>query len=126
MANKNTSTPAPAPAAAAEATKTVAGYAVQLTGFIPVPKDDLRAQTRLTSLMADVDEQVRPFSDIFELIQDRDFRVQPINRRYTEAQANAMLKAAHGGDDDKKDDAKPDKGAPEKTPEFDADEQVEE
>jgi hypothetical protein len=111
-----------AAATAVEPTKTVAGYAIQLTGFIPIPKDDLRAQAKLTATMADVDEQVVPFSAIFDLIQDRDFRVQPINRRYTEAQAAAMLKASYGSEDDGGAAAAE---APKKTPEFDADSDAE-
>ena len=89
-----------APASQAEATKTLSGYAVQLVGFIPTPKGNLRAQAELTAVMADIEEGKKPFSAIFDLIQDRDFRVQPINRRYPEAKANAMLARASGGQAD--------------------------
>ena len=77
-------------------TKTVSGYGIQLNGFIPIPKGNLRLQAQLTSLMADVEEGERPFSDLFDLIQDRDMRVQAVNRRFPADEAEKMIAIAEG------------------------------
>lgn len=79
-------------------TKTVSGYAVAIHGMIVIPKGNMRAQAKLTTLMADVEEGKRPFSDLLDKVQDRTIRVQPVNRRFTEEEAEAMMAIAEGRD----------------------------
>lgn len=77
------------------ATTTLAGYAVQLTGFIPVSKKDLRKQADIPLLLLDVQEGRRPASDIIPLLRQLDIRQQYVNKRFTPEEIKLMDEADH-------------------------------
>lgn len=69
---------------------TLSGFAIMVTGFIPIPKNDLRKQAEIPLLLLDVQEGKRPAADIIPLLKDMEIRQQHINKRFTPEQVAAM------------------------------------
>ena len=71
-----------APAAAPAMTQ-VQGFAVQIIGFIPIPKNDLRRQSEIPLLLLDINEGRKPLSDLTPLLRSVEFRQQHVGKRVT-------------------------------------------
>ncbi len=92
---------APEPAAA---TTTLSGFAVQVTGFIPIPKDDLRKQAEIPLLLLDIQEGKKTLADLMPHLRDLEFKQGHVNKRFEVSKAYEML----GNGDADPDDADPD------------------
>lgn len=84
MAPRST-TPPPAPiAAVTPAPQTQQqGYAVQILGFIPIPKGDLRKQIEIPQLLLDISEGRKTLSDLVPHLKAVEFRQHFTGRRFT-------------------------------------------
>lgn len=79
-----TNTPAAAvTAVTAPAMTQVQGFAVQIIGFIPIPKNDLRRQSEIPLLLLDINEGRKPLSDLTPLLRSVEFRQQHVGKRVT-------------------------------------------
>jgi hypothetical protein len=77
-------TPAAAIAAVtAPAMTQVQGFAVQIIGFIPIPKNDLRRQSEIPLLLLDINEGRKPLSALTPLLRSVEFRQQHVGKRVT-------------------------------------------
>jgi hypothetical protein len=61
-----------------------------LTGFIPIPKNDLRKQADVPLLLLDVQEGRKSPAEIIPFLKDLEIRQQHINKRFTPEQVAAM------------------------------------
>ena len=76
-------------------TTTIAqGYAVQMLGFIPIHKGDLRKQSEIPLLLLDIQEGRKTIADLIPHIKDVEFRQQHVGRRVTAEQMEAWNKPA--------------------------------
>jgi len=76
--------PAAAIAAAATPAMTqVQGFAVQIIGFIPIPKNDLRRQSEIPLLLLDINEGRKPLAALTPLLRGVEFRQQHVGKRVT-------------------------------------------
>lgn len=90
MATTPKQTPPPPPVqVATEAARTVGGFAVRLFAFIPIPKNNIRTQTEMGTLVMDVQDGTRPFSDLMPFLKEMEYNVNFINKRFTEAEIAA-------------------------------------
>jgi hypothetical protein len=80
--------------AAAEPMTTVNGFAVQVMGFIPVPKSNLSEQIRISTLLLDVQEGRKSPAELIPLLREPDFRANNLNRRFPVADVNKWTAAA--------------------------------
>lgn len=83
-----TPAPAPAPPVAIPMT-TVDGYAIQIMGFVPIPKGDLRKQIEIPQLMLDITEGRKTVADIIPHMKGMETRQQYLRRRFEVAEVKA-------------------------------------
>lgn len=90
MANapKKTNQPATPPSggltpASSPAMTTVAGFAVQIIGFIPIPRDDLKKQVEISTLMLDIQDGRKTFEALAPHLKNVEYRAVHLNRRFT-------------------------------------------
>lgn len=75
------------------ATKQVQGYTVQILGFIPIPKDDLRKQSEIPMLILDVQEGRKTFADLEPHLKAVEFRCNHTGRRVEQSELDAWAKS---------------------------------
>ncbi len=74
--------------AAAPAMTMVHGYAVQIMGFIPIPRSDLRKQAEVPLLILDIQEGRKPLSELVPMLRGLDLRQNYLGRRVTVEEMN--------------------------------------
>jgi hypothetical protein len=77
------------PVAAAVAMTTAHGYAIQIMGFVPIPRDDLRKQAEIPLLILDIQEGRKPLSELVPHLKGLEFRHNYLGRRITVDEAAA-------------------------------------
>lgn len=98
MANapKRTNTPANPPSgiapAVAPSMTMVHGFAVQIMGFIPIPRDDLKKQVEISTLMLDVQEGRKTAADLTPHMRGVEYRAVHLGRRVSAEDAAAWRK----------------------------------
>lgn len=78
--------------AAAIAHTMVHGFAIQIMGFIPIPKNDLKKQVEISTLMLDIQEGKKSFADLATHMKQTEYRAQHVGKRVQEADAAAWFK----------------------------------
>lgn len=73
-----------ATAVAAPVSKTVQGFAVGFTAFIPVDPKDLRKQAEIPMLLLDIQEGKKDISALIPFLRQQEFRQQHVRKRVTE------------------------------------------
>jgi hypothetical protein len=76
----------------------VSGFGVQINGFIPIPKDDLKRQIEVPQLLLDIQEGRKTLADLTPHLVAVDFRMQHVGRRVTVDEANAWRNPAKPAD----------------------------
>lgn len=76
-----------APTPAAVPMTTMHGQAVQIIGFIPIPRDNLRRQVEVSKTLLAYQEGEAKLADVVALMVDVDFKVQAVGRRVTQEDA---------------------------------------
>lgn len=83
---------APAPTAvASNVTKTVSGFAIGLTAFIPVDPKDLRKQAEIPLLLLDIQEGKKTIADLAPYLRQTEFRQQHTRKRVSEAEYDDLF-----------------------------------
>lgn len=72
-------------------TTTLSGYAIQIMGFIPIPKGDLEKQAEIPLLLLAIQKGEKTVADLAEHLQGLEFRQQYSNKRFPVEEAARML-----------------------------------
>lgn len=95
MAPRNATAPALVPptptAVAVAASKTVSGFAIGLTAFIPVDPKDLRKQSEIPMILLDIQEGKKDVSALLPYLKQIEFRQQHVRKRVTEAEYTELF-----------------------------------
>lgn len=95
MAPRKNETPAPvAQAPAAVPMTTLGGFAVSVLAFIPIDAKDLRKQAEIPMLLLDIQEGKKDISALAPYLKNVEFRQQHIRKRFTQQEADEMLRKA--------------------------------
>lgn len=94
MAKTPTATTPTPTATTAPVTKTVQGFAVGLTAFIPVDQKDLRKQAEIPLLLLDIQEGKKTLADLAPYLKQIDFRQQHVRKRVTEDEYSELFQKA--------------------------------
>lgn len=81
---------APAPVQTTPPPMTTAqGYAIQILGFIPIPKNDLRRQIEVSQLLMDVNDGKKTAAELVPHMKQIEYRQQHVGKRITVEEARA-------------------------------------
>jgi hypothetical protein len=86
-----TTTPTPS---AAVPSKTVSGYTVQVTAFIPISPDDLKMQAEIPMLLLDIKEGRKSFSALEPNLKQVEFRQEFIRKRVPAEVFSSLMEKA--------------------------------
>lgn len=103
MAPRKTDTApaAPAPTASASTvTKTVQGFAIGLTAFIPIDPKDFRKQAEIPMLLLDIQEGRKTIADLAGHLKQVEFRAQNTRKRVTADEYEELFRAPPASNDE--------------------------
>lgn len=89
MAPKPAAEPTPAPAPTSSTT--IGGHAVQILAFIPDNVKDMRAQSKLLELLADIKDGTKTVVDLAPHMKAIEVKANYVRKRFTTEEAAAMF-----------------------------------
>jgi hypothetical protein len=93
MATAPKKTAAPPATAATIAHTMIHGFAVQINGFIPIPKNDLKKQVEVSTLMLEIEEGKKTIADLAAHMKQVEYRAQHLGRRVESGEAANWFKS---------------------------------